>query len=291
MAIKFFGQYLLEKNIVKPSELIEAVEYQEKKNLKFGEYAISKGYVTENDVEKFQNEQKKVDLMFGELAIKLGMLTTEQVEDILTMQKNDHLLIGEIMVKKGFITQDTLERELALFKQEQSKYASEDIIIPEGTENPEIIKDIVNLSHKMLERIVNLHTKIGKGFISNDEPPENFLLVSISLYGKPAYEYVYSASHEISKLIASAMTGKDAGNDSRELISEGVKEFCNIACGNIIAKLSQGGKNMDIKPPQEIAPTAKGYNLLRGRKAIYYPFVSTRGESTLILIEDGAAEK
>jgi len=70
LAVKFFGQYLLEKNIIKPRDLLEAVEYQESKNLKFGEYAISKGYVTEKDIERFQKEQKKVDMLFGELASK-----------------------------------------------------------------------------------------------------------------------------------------------------------------------------------------------------------------------------
>ena len=57
MPVKFFGQYLLEKNIITPQQLIEAVEYQESKNLKFGEYALSKGYLTAKDVEKIQNEQ------------------------------------------------------------------------------------------------------------------------------------------------------------------------------------------------------------------------------------------
>jgi len=285
MGVKFFGQFLLEKNIITPSQLIEAVEFQEKKNLKFGEYAISKGYITEKDVEKFQQEQKHVDMLFGELAVKLNILTPDQVKEILAMQKNDHILIGEVLLKKGFITQDVLEKELALFKKDQSKYTAKDIRTPSDIINPEIVKDIVNLSQKMLERVADLHTKIGDGFVSTDEPKENFLLISISLYGNLIYEYALSTPQEISNLIASAMIGKNVNNDPKEVISEGVKEFCNVACGNIIAKLSQRGNNVDIKPPEEVVFSADGYNLVRGRPAIYYPIISPKGVSTLILIE------
>ncbi len=285
MAIKFFGQYLLEKNIIKPNELIEAVEFQEHKNLRFGDYALLKGYITDDDVERFLHKQQQVDMMFGELAIKLGMLTAEQVEEILLIQKNDHVLIGEVLVQKGFITKDVLEKELSLFKSEQRRYDSEGIITPPGIDNPEIVKEIVTLSQKMIERIVNINTRIEEGYVSSDEPDESFLIVSILLFGKHKYEYVLSASQEISKLIASAVIGKDIMDGSREIISEGVKEFCNIVCGNIIAKLSQKGKSMDIKPPEEIVFASNGYNLVRGRTAIYYPLASPKGLSTLILIE------
>jgi len=285
MAIKFFGQFLLEKNIIKPEQLIEALEYQETKNLKFGEYALSKGYISEKDFELFHNEQKRFDLMMGEIAEKLNILTREQIEEILTMQSNDHIFIGEALVRQDVLSRNALEKELALFKEEQSRYATDKIITPTGIENPETVNDMVDLSQKMFKRMVNLNTKIGKGFISRDEPEKNYLLISTSIYGKFKYEYVLSSSSEIAKLIASAVIGGDIKNNSREIISDGVKEFCNIVCGNVIAKLAQKGKSLDIKPPEEIVCSDDGYHLVNGRKAIYYPLISPEGESTLILIE------
>lgn len=285
MGVKFFGQYLLEKNIIKTHELIEAVEYQESKNLPFGKYTLSKGYLTEKDIDKIQNEQKRVDMRFGETAVKLNILTPARVEEILTMQRNDHVFIGEALVKKGFLTHDVLERELALFKEDQSIYAVGEIMTPDGVKNPEIVKDTVGLTQKMLQRIAHLNIKVGDGFISNNEPQKNFLLISVSLYGNFKYEYAFSSSNKISKLIASAIIGEDVKNASREFISDGVREFCNIICGNIIAKLSQRGKGMDINPPEEVIFSADGYHLVKGRKAIYYPLVSPEGDITLILIE------
>ncbi len=285
MAVKFFGQYLLEKNIITPQQLIEAVEYQESKNLKFGEYALSKSYLTEKDIERIQNEQKRVDMRFGELAVKLNILTTAQVQEILTRQKNDHIFIGEALLQKSFLTPDILQRELSLFKEDQSQYATGEIMVPDDAANPEVIKSIVDLTQKMLQRVAYLNVKISDGFISNNEPKKNFLLISVSMSGNLKYEYAFSSSQEISEIIASGVMGEDIKGGAREDISDGVKEFCNIACGNIIAKLSQKGKSMDIGPPQEVVLSSDGYHIVKGRKAVYYPLVSPRGDSTLILIE------
>lgn len=285
MAVKFFGQYLLEKNIITARQLIEAVEYQASKNLKFGEYALSKGYLTAKDIERIQNEQKRVDMQFGEIAVKLNILTPAQIQEILTMQKNDHIFIGDALIIRGFLTRGVVERELALFKEDQSKYATGEISMPANVGNPEIVKEMVSLTQKMLQRMAHLNVKIGDGFIADNEPQKNFLLVSVSLYGSLKYEYAFSSSREISEIIASAIMGEEIKGGSKEDISDGVREFCNITCGNIIAKLSQRGKSLDISPPQEVILSSDGYQIVRGRKAVYYPLISPEGESILILVE------
>lgn len=286
MPVKFFGQYLLEKGLILPRQLMQAVKYQTEKNLRFGQYAVARGYLSEKDVEKIQNQQKLVDRKFGEIAQDLNILTRVQVEEILTMQKNDHKLLGKVLVEKQFLSSEVVERELALFKEDQSKYDVGDIITPPGVRNPEIVKEIVDLSHKMLQRMTNLNAKVKEGFLSKDEPQRNFLLIAISLSGNLKYEYVLSMSNEISRLVTAAVIGSDTAGSSRELISDGVKEFCNIVCGNIIARLSQKGKSVDISTPQEITFSDNGYSVVKGRNAIYYPIVSPKGDSALILIEE-----
>lgn len=285
MGIKFFGQFLLGKNIIKPQELIKAVEYQESRNLRFGEYALSKGYLTEKDIERIQNEQKRTDMQFGEIAVKLGILNSAQVKEILTMQKNDHIFIGEALAEKGFLSRGVLERELALFKADQSKYITGEIIILGGTENPEIVRDMVDMTQKMLQRMAYINVKVDHGFISNEEPQRNFLLISVLLSGSLKYEYAISSSLETSRLIASKIIGEEIKEESREVMADGVKEFCNITCGNIIAKIAKRGKTVDISPPEEVVYSVDGYHLIKGRNAIYYPLISPKGDITLILVK------
>jgi len=285
MAVKFFGQYLLEKNIIKREELLEALEFQKSKNMDFGECAFAKGYITDKDLANLKSAQKQVDMKFGEVAIKLNIMTLEQVEDVLAMQKKNHIFFGEALVEKGIITSDILERELSLFKQDQSKYITGDIMTPGGIKNPDAVKSMVDMTQKMFQRIARLQVKVDDGFMTHDEPQKSFLLASISLHGSLKYEYALSLPLEISALIASAIIGEAIESSATGMIKDGVKEFCNIVCGNIISKLSISGIEMDISPPQEAVSSDSGYNFLRGRKAIYYPLVSFKGDSTLILIE------
>ena len=285
MAVKFFGQYLLEKNIIKREDLLETVEFQKSKNMDFGECALAKGYITDKDLANLKSAQKQVDMKFGEVAIKLNILTPQQVEDVLAMQKKNHIFFGEALVEQGIITSDILERELSLFKQDQSRYITGDIKIPDGIKNPDAVKTMVDMTQKMFQRIARLQVKVDDGFIAGIEPSNSFLLASISLHGSIKYEYALSLPLEISALIASAIIGESIENSATGMIKDGVKEFCNIICGNIISKLSISGIEMDISPPQEAVSSGNSYSFLKGRKAIYYPLVSYKGDSSLILVE------
>lgn len=119
MGVKFFGQFLLEKSVITPQQLLEAVEFQESANTMFGDYAVSKGYLTKEDMAKLQAQQQQTDVMFGEIAVTLGVLNQEQVDEILMRQRNDHVYIGAALVKKGYIAPGVLVKQLTDFNEDQ----------------------------------------------------------------------------------------------------------------------------------------------------------------------------
>lgn len=289
MSVKFFGQFLIEKNIITPEQLIDAVDFQETVNQKFGDYAVSKGYLTKDDVLKVQAAQNKTDKMFGDIAIIMGLLTQKQVDEILVRQKNDHVYIGAALVKKGFIAPANLVKHLDDFKQDQAGYEVGEIFIPEGTDSPDMIQDMVAITKKLLYRVSRINAKIGKGSVSTEEPERNFAVISVSLVGPASYDYILSCSLEASEVIASSILGMNVINEPGEIIADAVKEFANIVCGNIISKFAQKGKSVEISPPLEVPYSKDGYKLVNNRKAIYYPFISTAGDIELILAEGAAA--
>lgn len=292
MSVKFFGQFLLENNIITPAQLVEAVNLQEVSNIRFGDYAVSKGYITKEDAAKINDEQQKMDEMFGEIAMRMGLLSQEQVEEILSRQKNDHVYIGAVLVKKGFLEPNDLVKHLNDFKKDQAGYVSGDVFIPEGISEAETIKDMVILTKKMLARISKITAKVGKASVTTEEPERNFAVIAISLSGIPSYDYILSCSLEASEVIASHILGINVINEPGEIIADAVKEFVNIICGNIISRLAQRGKRVDISPPIEAQYSKEsGYELVIGRKSIHYPFISTAGDITLILAEGAIACK
>jgi CheY-specific phosphatase CheX len=67
---------------------------------------------------------------------------------------------------------------------------------------------------------------------------------------------------------------------------DGTKEFCNITCGNITAKLAQIGKKYEIGPPftvpleEDAEPGTTSY-----RNIFLYNLVSATEQISLYLIE------
>ncbi len=284
MSIKFFGQFLLERNVIGAKELLEAIRFQESRNMKFGEYAISKGCLEKVQVKRLHDEQKRNDMLIGELAVKLEMLTEEQVDEILTMQKNDHVCIGEAIVVKGFIPQDVMDRELDAFREDQKEYSIGDIGVPEGLKNPGFVKIMADITLKMLRRIAQVEAKIDDGVSMEQEPDESFTAVSITFSGGLNYEYVLMADIEMARAIAGAIIGVDASKENEDVINDGVREFANIACGNLLAKMAQMGKNVEISIPHTVK-YEEGYNFVSGSKAAKYTIASTSGLLALLIVE------
>jgi CheY-specific phosphatase CheX len=286
MGIKFFGQFLLERRVISAEELLEAVEYQEAENLKFGDYALSKGYLDAMDVRRLNDEQRRTDMMIGELAVKLRMMSSEQVDELLTRQRNDHMFIGEALVRKGTITPDILEKELERFKEDQKDYTPWKITVPEGLKDSGTVSDIVDLTQKLLRRMAQVEVKVGEGVVVSEGPGENFSVVSVLLTGNlQQFEYVLSVPREVATRIASGILDWEASSEPDEIVADGVREFCNIVCGNVIARLAKRGMSVEITPPSDLDLSSGELGVVEGSKAVSFPMVSIEGEMTLIVIE------
>ena len=283
MGIKFFGQYLLEKNIISVEQLLMAVRYQESQNLRFGEYAETKGYLTKADTARILNEQKRTDTQFGELAVKLGLLSENQVKEILVRQKNDHVMIGAALVQKGFLTEHQLESELALFREDQSQYAAGEVKVPEGIAHPEIMKSFCDITVKMLTRVSNIAAKPGAGVLISRGPERNDVTVRTRLSGDLNYDYVMSTSRGVAVRLASGVIGADASSEPDDIVIDAVKEFCNIVCGNMVAIMAKTGRNVTLGIPEELSDPEGGCGLVKGGDAVSFMIGSTAGDIALLI--------
>lgn len=283
MSIKFFGQFLLERKALTSEQLLDAISYQETHNLKFGQYAMKKGYLKPGDVDRLNEEQKRSDNLIGELAVKLGMLEPSHVEEILTMQKNDHVQIGQVIVTKGFLTEEQLQVELEAFKADQSVYATGNIVVPEGIKSSELVGDIVDITVKMLQRVAGVEAKVDDGNIVDQDPEQAFSAVSITFSGGMNCDYILMSDEDGAKAMTAAVIGQDASDEAPEVLVDGIKEFANVVCGNILARMAQKGKSVEISIPH-VMQYNDGYGVINGRKAVIYKIPTTGGMVSLLLV-------
>ncbi len=120
MFSQIFGSYLLNKKLISPDQLKDALDYQKNVHLKLGVLAVNSGFMNATEVEKVHGMQAKVDKKFGELAIEMGYLDEEKLQKLLSTQKTGHLLLGQALVDKGYMNLEQFEASLNGYKNEYS---------------------------------------------------------------------------------------------------------------------------------------------------------------------------
>ncbi len=127
---RFFGEYLVSKNIIDMNTVEDILHEQRKINKKIGELCINKGYLTEQDVKRILNIQKITDAPFCEIAIQNNLLTQEQVDEILFIQEINNFHIGELLVKKNILTLEQLSNlldEYSSIEEQRNKKINQEI--------------------------------------------------------------------------------------------------------------------------------------------------------------------
>ncbi|OHB24954.1 MAG: chemotaxis protein CheX [Desulfuromonadaceae bacterium GWC2_58_13] len=279
MAVKFFGQFLLEKGAVGNKDLLKAIELQETTNLKFGATALSMGLLTVDAFERVHDAQRLEDLKFGDMAVNLGILTEEQVKQVLTRQKNNHLYIGEALVRIGALNSEDLKKHLDDFKEDQAPYVIDRIVIPPAVPNANVWEVVADLTFKMLVRIAGLSARPGMCQITDGLDPSALVAV-VPFKGSVNGRYILNVSTNIRKAMAKAILKEDdVENEPREVLDDTVMEFANIVCGNVAAKAAQLGLTFDIDPPYLINGQAGRIKVAEGEAALLFPVYVADGDT------------
>lgn len=278
MAVKFFGQFLVEKGAVTREALLRGIDLQERTNLKFGETVIEMGLMSTADIAQVHQAQRKHDLHLGDMAVKMGFLTDDQVQQVLTRQRNNHLYIGEALVKVGAISAADLEICLEQFKQDQVEYIAEKIEIPAGVPHQPIWEMVADLTYKMLTRVAGLSFRTGPCTVV-EQLPKRPIIAEMGFSGSVSARYLLSVSENTRKLVAKAILDEESvDNEPVEVLDDSVKEFINIVCGNVAAKAGQLGHSIDITPPEMRQDSAEGIPVPAGHTGLMFPIYLSDGE-------------
>lgn len=278
MAVKFFGQFLLEKGVVSREQVVQAVELQESVNLKFGETALATKMVTEDDVRRIHDAQRNEDLMFGDMAVKLGILTRDQIGEILEYQQKTHIRIGEALVRVGAVTAEALPGYLEDFKADQAQYATAKLVIPAGVPNPELWEICADLTAKMFLRVAGIQCRVGDCTLVERLPGEA-LVAAIDLTGSVSARYHLALSPALRERVARAvLMEEDVTGEPEEVLDDTALEFVNIVCGNVAAKAAPLGQGVEILPPLAFRPGPEGIAVPAGAKGLFFPLHLADGE-------------
>lgn len=249
MSVKFFGQFLLERGKIIKEELLQALEFQKKVNVKLGTIALDAGYLTAEQVEIIRSEQQTTDKLFGEIALERNYLTAEQLEEILLLQRNESISLADALLQKGCLSLSTLEEELKLYKEQQASYEAKVHYAIVKSLHPDIPQTFIDFTVKFLRRIAEIEVDVMQSHNDPEKIAPHIWNVCQQFDGKTTGIYLLSLNEKPVLKIASGVAGEKL-RAMDDFTKDGVKEFVNILMGNSLAKLSQKGIKLSLKAPE-----------------------------------------
>ncbi len=234
---RHFTSYLIERRILSPAQLEEAIRLQHQPHLLLGELCIQHGYLKSDGVARILEAQQTSTAKFGELAVSMGLISPEQLQELLTAQASNHFYLGEALVALGhFRSKEELFQHLTDFK----ALASPSQLDANLTLWPEFDQQIV-------EKILELTYEFfySKGFVVQVAeisptlpPPGDYQIYCVThtlrhkgLFRKKTY---YTLSILLSKawnnIISRDGLFGESESDSSEKVAEFIHGFNSLLC-------------------------------------------------------------
>jgi len=264
MLTQFFGNYLLQKNIINSGQLMKALEYKKNSSNKLGSLAVNAGYMTETEVEDVHSMQTRLDKRFAELAIQLGYLTSQQAEELLKMQKFGYVMLGNAIITLGFSNEATINEAVNSYEKEFNLdptnilSAGQEIIEQmvskfyglsnEGKEN--YVKDYATLLIKNIIRFIGSDCSLLSS-VNSLPAIENPSTSYQSITGEFASSTCICADSDVFAAFAARYAGQEFEND-KEFINASVSDFLNLHNGLFTVNTSNTyNVDLELKPPYE----------------------------------------
>ena len=253
----YFGDYLLERNIISQSQLEEVMKQQQTSRAKLGLIAVAEKLLTTKQAEELNELQKQKDSHFGDMAIEKGYLLKEEVNYLLNLQGNSYLKFVQTLTENNIMTMDQIESALENFKNENNfsdtelealKSGDIDRIIPVFVDtNIPLAGECITLAIRNIIRFINNNIKLKKAYMTKE-----YKLDSI------AYQQLIIGDHELFVAFAgeddallkiASPFAKEEFESLDEDAFDSVCEFINCSNGLYASKLSTEDILIDMAPP------------------------------------------
>ncbi|MCE5270240.1 hypothetical protein LLH00_03055 [bacterium] len=118
---KRFGEFLVERGLIKPEQRDEALTIQDAIYQRLGTLAAVEDMISVTELYDVLEEQKYTGAMFGETAKRMKLLDDSQLGELLNIQDKVRMKLGEILVGLFYLQRNTMEAALENFWKEEGE--------------------------------------------------------------------------------------------------------------------------------------------------------------------------
>ncbi len=256
MAVKFLGQFLLERDVITPAQLLAAIEAQRASNPLLGELAVQQHLLDEAQARRINDRQRTDDRRFGDIALELGLLDATQVAHLLAVQKAGRKLFGEVLLELGFIAPARLEAELAAHRSDQD--AAQQALSVGVSDHPlgELADGAINLCTRLFPRMLGSHCQAA-GLITE---PAGFAGLDATAHVRidgelPMFIGVACDEPTMHRLTCAFLAIPPERCDAG-LALDGLGEIVNVLMGYVVRNVLPDDVQYQAYPPETSVPAA-----------------------------------
>ena len=246
MAVKFFGQFLIQKGEISVDQLREALDFMESRNRSFCDMAVEKGLLTQEQADGLQSLESNTPTTASQAAVEEGYLTTEQVSDVLKAQQGSRIRIGEALVELGFIQQADLPQLLEAFHTDQADYQIGKVKLPSAFQKNLMAEYVVDFFPKFVEKISKIKLKVYDD--SHGATAHLELVSSLVVFGQHSLRVCLSSDESFAQGLLDGIAAS-IPNPDKDTLQGVLGEFLNIVVGNAVAALERHDCEAELDTP------------------------------------------
>lgn len=256
MAVKFLGQFLLERGVITPPQLLAAIEAQRASNPLLGELAVRQGLLTEAQARRINDRQRMEDRRFGDIALDLGLLDAAQVETLLAAQKAGRRLFGQILLDQGVVDAATLEAELAAHRADQDAAHHALAVGVADHALAELANGAIGLCGRLFPRMLDSQCQAA-GLLATDELSAYPHVAHVRIEGEQPLFIGMATDRDTMHRLSCAFLkiGPERCDDA--LAIDGLGEIVNVLMGYVVRNVLPDDVQYQAFPPDTTVPAAQ----------------------------------
>ena len=286
MYTQFFGNFLINRNVITPEQLITAISKESTSHLKLGTLAMYHNLMSASEVDAVIAAQKQDHKSFQEVAVRGKYLTKEQVGKLLTGRSPEYLLLGQLLVETGTISNSDLEvlindyeaaheildLDLETDQKEQVTKLIRHYFKLDGFRNSEVYETYLDLLFNNLIHFIGPDFTLLSPILINEFPTQYSVIQRIT--GKHNILSAIDMDRTTAIEFASRYV-TDAFEAFDEYVQASLEDFINLHNGLFTVNMSNNyGVELQLSPPGakenallDFAPGAISYMF-----PVMYPF-------------------
>ena len=160
MSEKFFGQFLLERGVIRRDGLLDALEHQAAIPIPICALVLDRGLLTERQIEELDSERVRSARKPLEIAIRGRMLTFQQLEEATQNPAERRLFLAEALMRRGWLSLAQARRLLREHRQECPPHVSDLDALFQNMEQREVIVPFVRTTAELFLRYARQVLKV-----------------------------------------------------------------------------------------------------------------------------------